>query len=73
MSCVSCTHVVPRHNCLPAAKYMSRATSNGSDDALLEFLKKFSSIPNEFIDDLFSFYDPETSQNEPAIDTDLLN
>jgi hypothetical protein len=46
--------------------------SDGSDDALVEFLKQFSSIPNEFIDDLFSFYDPETAQNEPAIDIDAV-
>ena len=51
---------------------MPLATPNGNNDALVVFLKKYSSIPNEFIDDLFSLYDPDTAQTEQVINIDAI-
>jgi len=37
-----------------------------------KFLKKYSSIPNTFIDDFFSFYKYDTDENEIIINLDLV-
>ena len=39
---------------------------------LPEFLKKYSTIPNQFIDDFFSLYDYKTSDSDMIIDFDNL-
>lgn len=39
---------------------------------LITFLKKFSPIPNDFIDDMFSMYDPDTAQTDLAVDLDAV-
>jgi hypothetical protein len=38
--------------------------------SLAEFMKTYSSIPNDFIDDMFTFYNEDTSQLDFAIDLD---
>ena len=35
---------------------------------LMVFLKKMSPIPNAFIDDMFTMYDPDTAQTDFAVD-----
>lgn len=39
----------------------------------MEFLKKYSPIPNEFIDDMFSLYDPDTAQTDLVVDLDAVS
>jgi predicted GIY-YIG superfamily endonuclease len=51
---------------------MEPQTTRDDGKALIEFLKRFSPISNEFIDDLFSFYDPDTTQTEPVVDLDAV-
>lgn len=41
-------------------------------DTLKAFLKKLSPIPNAFIDDMFSLYDPDTAQTDFAVDLDAI-
>ena len=37
-----------------------------------DFLKKYSTIPNKFIDDFFSMYDYKTNENDLLINFDNL-
>jgi len=37
-----------------------------------KFLKKYSTIPNSFIDDFFSFYKYDTDENDIIIDLNLV-
>jgi hypothetical protein len=39
---------------------------------LVTFLKKFSTIPNTFIDDMFAMYNPDTIQTDMAINLDAV-
>lgn len=45
--------------------------SNALPD-LITFLKKYSPLPNAFVDDLFSLYDPSTTQTDPVVDLDAV-
>jgi hypothetical protein len=47
----------------------STPSSTGSED-LRQFLKQYSSIPNGFIDDLFSMHGDTTNQTDPVVDLD---
>ncbi len=40
--------------------------------ALKEYLKKFSSISNKFIDDFFSLYDEKTKEDDFVINFDTI-
>ena len=39
---------------------------------MVTFLKKFSAIPNTFIDDMFAMYNPYTIQTDMAINLDAV-
>lgn len=39
---------------------------------LQEFLKKFSSVPNTFIDEMFALYDPDTSQTDFVVNLEAV-
>ncbi len=41
--------------------------------SLQEYLKKFSSINNKFIDDFFSLYDENTRDNDFVVNIDACN
>lgn len=41
-------------------------------DNLVNFLKKFSSTPNTFIDDMFALYDPDTLQTDHVVNLDAV-
>lgn len=43
-----------------------------SHTGLQEFLKKFSSVPNTFIDEMFALYDPDTSQTDFVVDIEAV-
>lgn len=46
---------------------------NHESQELAKFLKKLSSIPNDFIDDMFSLYNPDTAQTDFAVDLDAIS
>ncbi len=41
--------------------------------SLQEYLKKFSSINNKFIDDFFSLYDENTHDNDFVVNIDAIS
>lgn len=43
-----------------------------SDDGMIAFLKMYSTMPNAYIDDLFSLYDPDTAQTDFAVNLDAV-
>jgi predicted GIY-YIG superfamily endonuclease len=51
---------------------MSAPPPIAAPNPIAEFLKKFSSIPNAFVDDLFSMYDPDTAQTDPVVNLDAV-
>ena len=46
--------------------------SAGSQSQLVSFLKRFSPIPNAFIDDMFAMYNPDTAQTDLAVNLDAV-
>lgn len=45
---------------------------NNNTAALVQFLKKYSPIPNAFIDDMFELYNPDTAQTDLVVNLDAV-